>query len=78
VRSLKVKLEHFEGECEQLRKSQKEDAQEQQLEAQLKTARNKLKKVEKLLKVSLEALRKISKEVVQSHQQSMSRKTSAF
>lgn len=61
VRTLKVKLEHLEGEqakTEQVRGSQRQEAEDE-----ARTLRTKLKRSEAQLKRALEALRKISREL---------------
>ena len=68
VRTLKVKVEHCEGENEQLKRSQREEVVEQQMEQQLKQAKSKVKKTENLARKTLEALRKLGKEVLAAYQ----------
>ncbi len=75
VRSLKVKLEHYEAECQNLKNSVREASSDQQSELQMRKAQNKLKKTEGVLKKSLEALKKIAREVVGTHQNSSKRTT---
>lgn len=70
VRTLKVKLDHFEGENEHLKQSKRDEQVEQQIEQQLKSTRNKLKKTEGTLKKVLEALKRIGREVTVSYQTS--------
>lgn len=70
VRTLKVKLDHFEGENEQLKQSKRDDQAEQQIEQQLKSTKSKLKKTEGVLKKVIDALKRIGREVAVSYQTS--------